>query len=128
MVPQTAVPRTAREKGVLMRRISVWALAFILVGAVAASAAPPGPQTEEQKTLYALGLAMSQSVSVFSLSEAELEMVQAGFADGVLHRAPKVEVQAYAPKIQEIHTARAATLAAAEKKSGQSAVDKAASE
>jgi len=112
-----------------MRRIVLWSIAFTLIGAAAAAvAAPPEPKTEEQKVLYALGLAMSQSVSVFSLSEAELEMVQSGLYDGVLSKTKKVDVQVYGPKIQELHTARTGAVAAVEKKAGQSFIDKAAAE
>jgi len=39
-------------------------------------AAPQDPANDDQKTLYALGLAISQSLGTFSLSEAELDMVK----------------------------------------------------
>jgi FKBP-type peptidyl-prolyl cis-trans isomerase FkpA/FKBP-type peptidyl-prolyl cis-trans isomerase FklB len=111
-----------------MGRLVSTSIIILLLGTAAASAAPPDPKTEEQKTLYALGLAVSQSLSAFGLSEAELEMVQAGIADGVLKRARKVDLQAYGPKVQELHTARAAAAAAVEKKAGQAFFDKAATE
>ena len=111
-----------------MSFIRIGSLALILLGAVPASAAPPEPKTEEQKVLYALGLAMSQSIGVFSLTEAELEMVQSGLSDGVLGKSRKVDLQAYGPKVQELHTARSGAAAAAEKKSGQGYLDKAAGE
>ncbi len=41
------------------------------------------PLTEEQKTLYALGVLMSQSLSTFDLKPEELAQVQKGLADGV---------------------------------------------
>ena len=41
------------------------------------------PVTEEQKTLYALGMLMSQSLSTFDLKPEELAQVQKGLADGV---------------------------------------------
>ena len=111
-----------------MRRVTVWSIALVFLGAAAAGAASPEPKTEEQKVLYALGLAMSQSISVFSLSEAELEMVQSGLADGALGKARKVDLQTYGPKIQELHTARAGAAAAVEKKAGQGFLEKAAAE
>ncbi|WP_447976561.1 FKBP-type peptidyl-prolyl cis-trans isomerase [Candidatus Nitrospira bockiana] len=94
----------------------------------AASAAAPEPANEDQKTLYALGLAVSQSLSSFSLSEAELELVKAGLTDGVLKRPRKVELQAYGPKIQQLQQARAAVVAEAEKKAGTAFLAKAAAE
>jgi FKBP-type peptidyl-prolyl cis-trans isomerase FkpA/FKBP-type peptidyl-prolyl cis-trans isomerase FklB len=111
-----------------MRRIAPWSLALLLAAAPPALAAPPAPSTEEQKVLYALGLAMSTNIAVFNLSEAELEMVQSGLYDGVLGKPRKVELQTYGPKLQELHAARAAAAAEKEKKSSQAFVDKAATE
>ena len=111
-----------------MRRFAPWSLALVLAAAPGALAAPPAPTTEEQKVLYALGLAMSTNIAVFSLSETELEMVQSGLFDGVLGKPRKVELQVYGPKIQEMHAARAAAAAEKEKKSSQAYVDKAAGE
>ena len=93
-----------------------------------ACAASSDPTTEEQKTLYALGLAVSQSVDGFNLSESELEFVKAGLTDGVLKRPRKVEIQAFVPKIQQLQQARAATVADAEKKAGAVFLAKAAQE
>jgi len=114
-----------------MRRFAACSLALALLGAPAARpalAAPPEPKTEEQKVFYALGLAMSQSVGAFNLTEAELEMVQSGLYDGVLGKQRKVDLQAYGPKIQELHAARTGATAANEKKAGQAYLDKAGAE
>ena len=110
-----------------MRRIALLALVITLLAAVPAGAAPE-PQTEEQKIIYALGLALSQGVAAFNLTPAELELVQAGLADGVLKRPSKVDLQTYGPKVQQLHSQRSATMAATEKRAGQAFLDKAASE
>lgn len=86
------------------------------------------PKTEEEKTLYAIGLALSQTVNDFALTEAELEQVKTGLTDGVLKRPAKVDVQAYMPKIQQLAQARAGTVAEKEKKSGAAFLAKAAAE
>ena len=65
------------------------------------------PANDDQKTLYALGLALSQSIGTFSLTEAELDMVKSGMTDGVLKRSPKVDLQTFGPKIQHLQQARA---------------------
>jgi FKBP-type peptidyl-prolyl cis-trans isomerase FkpA/FKBP-type peptidyl-prolyl cis-trans isomerase FklB len=96
--------------------------------AAQAIAAAPEPKTEAQKTLYALGLAMSGSLAPFKLTEAELEMVEAGLADGALNRKRQVEVEAYMPKIQELQRTRLALAADAEKKASKAYLDKAAKE
>src|ERR1043165_7811010 len=41
------------------------------------------PLTEEQKSLYSLGVLMSQSISTFDLSAEEVAVVQKGIADGI---------------------------------------------
>src|SRR5512141_1956936 len=64
-----------------------------------AKAAGTAPATESAKTLYAIGLVMSQNLGPLKLSPAEFASVQDGIADGVLGRPPKVELQTYGPKI-----------------------------
>jgi FKBP-type peptidyl-prolyl cis-trans isomerase FkpA/FKBP-type peptidyl-prolyl cis-trans isomerase FklB len=121
---------------VTMMHSSRMVLAVVLAGALTGGAAAPAaraesvPQlgTDEQKTLYAVGLAVAGSLSVFALSAADLELVKAGITDGVLNRQRQVELQAYGPKIQELQRARASVVAAAEQKTGQAIVDKAAAE
>ena len=106
---------------------------FLIVGAFvlsisAVSAESPTPTTDEQKTLYALGLAISQSLAIFNLSEAELALVNAGLTDGVLKRDPKVNAQEFMPKVQQLQQSRLAVAAEAEKKEGAAFLAKAAAE
>jgi len=110
-------------------RIVVIALLFVIgAGISMSSAAAPEPATDDQKTLYALGIAISQSLGVFSLSEPELEFVKTGMTDGVLNRKSRVDVQAFMPKVQKLQQARVAVLAEKEKKSGEAFLGKAAAE
>jgi FKBP-type peptidyl-prolyl cis-trans isomerase FkpA/FKBP-type peptidyl-prolyl cis-trans isomerase FklB len=109
-----------------MRLIAAATLVLLLFTPAPLRAADP--KTEEQKTLYALGLALSQSLGSFALTEAELEWVRAGLTDGALGRERKVDLQAYGPKIRDLQQARATALAAGEKKAGQAFLDKAAAE
>jgi FKBP-type peptidyl-prolyl cis-trans isomerase FkpA/FKBP-type peptidyl-prolyl cis-trans isomerase FklB len=112
--------------------VAIVALAGALAGSAVAPAAraqsTPELKTEEQKTIYAIGLAVAGSLAQFGLSPAELDLVKAGITDGILNRPRQVELQAYGPKIQELQRARAATVAAAEQKAGQAVLDKAAAE
>ena len=110
-----------------MHVVRLLALALLVAAAPAASAAPE-PKTEEQKTMYAIGLALSQGLAPFGLTEAELELVLSGLTDGVLNREKKADLQTYGPKIQELQRARASLVAANEKKTGQAFLDKAAAE
>lgn len=109
-----------------MRRRLLVALAAVLAWAPAA--AGQELKTDEQKTLYALGLVISQNLAAFYLTAADLDAVKAGITDGVLKKEPKVDMQAYGPKLQTLQTARLAVGAAAEKKAGQAFLEKAAAE
>lgn len=111
-----------------MRTVFVWSLALLLGGASIVAAAEPELQNDEQKTLYAIGVAVSRSLGPFNLTDQELELVMAGLADGVRHKEPKVDLQVYGPKIQALQTARVGVTAAAEKQAGQAFLDKAAAE
>jgi len=102
--------------------------ALLLAAVAVAGAAGPELKSEEQKTLYALGLVISQNLASFNLNASDLESVLAGVSDGVLKKDYKVEVQTYAPKIQQLQAARAGAAAATEKKAGQAFLDKAAAE
>jgi FKBP-type peptidyl-prolyl cis-trans isomerase FkpA len=109
-----------------MKLIVSGALAVLLAAAAPALAADP--RTEDEKVLYALGLAVSQNLSWFNLNEAELKMVEQGMTDGALKKDHKVDLKTYGPKIQELQKTRLTQLAAAEKKAGEAYVAKAAGE
>ncbi len=86
------------------------------------------PANDEQKTLYAIGVALSQSLHDFSLSESELEIVKSGLSDGVLKRKLKVDMQTYGPKIEPMGKTRGAVVAERETKAGAAFLAKAAAE
>src|SRR3990170_1612980 len=109
-----------------MRRTLLAALAALL--GLAPAAAGQELKTDEQKTLYALGLVISQNLAAFYLTAADLEAVKAGITDGVLKKEPRVDLQAYGPKLQPLQTARLAAVAANEKKAGEAFLDKAGAE
>jgi FKBP-type peptidyl-prolyl cis-trans isomerase FkpA len=109
-----------------MKAIAVFVLAALLAAAAPAFAADPS--TEDEKVLYAIGLAVSQNLSWFSLNEKELQMVQQGLADGALGKSKKVDLQVYGPKIQDLQKTRMTALAGNEKKAGAAFAAKAAGE
>jgi FKBP-type peptidyl-prolyl cis-trans isomerase FkpA len=106
--------------------LSVGASLLLIAAPAVATSQEPG--TEEQKTLYALGLAISQSLATFSLTETELDMVKVGMADGVLKRTQKVDLQTYGPKIQQFQQTRLTAMSEVEKKAGVAFLAKASSE
>jgi FKBP-type peptidyl-prolyl cis-trans isomerase FkpA/FKBP-type peptidyl-prolyl cis-trans isomerase FklB len=110
-------------------QLIVFCLATMLcLGTTAAFAGSPEPTTDEQKTFYAMGLAISQSIWTFNLNESELELVKSGIADGVFKKTPKVDLQIFGPKIEQLQQARASVIAEGEKKLGAAFLAKAASE
>ena len=111
-----------------MRKFLPVSAALVLITVAAAGAAGPELKTDDQKTLYALGLVISQNLASFNLNATELDAVMAGISDGVLKKEYKVDVQTYGPKITALQTARASALASVEKKTAQAYLDKAAAE
>ena len=109
-------------------RLNVFCLVTLLsLGTTTAFAAAPEPTTDEQKALYALGLAINQSLNNFALSESEFELVKSGITDGFLKR-PKVDLQTFGLKISELQQARASVIAEGEKKLGAAFLAKIAAE
>ncbi len=86
------------------------------------------PKSEEQKTLYAIGLAVARELSVFNLTPAELESVKKGLTDAVAGKKPAVDLDAYNPKIQELAKARRAVIGEKQAGAGKSFAEKAAAE
>lgn len=73
--------------------------------------APVTPTTDEQKTLYALGVLMSQSLGTFELKPEEFAMVQKGLSDGVNKVTPVVKPEEFIPKVQALQQSRMAAAA-----------------
>ena len=93
-----------------------------------AAAAPATLQTEEQKTLYALGLLLGRNIKVFNLTPEELAVVQKGLGDSIGTAKPQVEIDTYGPKVNELAQARHTAGAAATKAKGKEFLDAAGKE
>ncbi len=81
-------------------------IAFLIFLLAAPSFAGEPPRTEEQKTLYAIGLLVSRSLGVFHLTPAELEYVKQGITDAATGKTPAVDLAAYNGKVQELARSR----------------------
>jgi len=105
-------------------------IATIAIVAGCGAATPPAPklETDEQKTLYALGFAVADNLKPFDLTAEELAIVKAGFADGSEKKKATVEPQEFYPKIRELQTTRMANAATKEKESGAAFLTKVAAE
>jgi FKBP-type peptidyl-prolyl cis-trans isomerase FkpA len=88
----------------------------------------PKLETEDQKTLYALGLLVGQSMKQFALSSEELAIVKAGLSDTVTDAKPQIDLNTYRPLVSELAKKRAEGRAEDGKKKGQEFADNVAKE
>jgi FKBP-type peptidyl-prolyl cis-trans isomerase FkpA len=98
-----------------------------------AETTPSAPSTaplnsEEEKTLYALGLYTGKNLVQFNLKAEEWAVVQRGIADSRSGAPPLVEMQTYGPKLSELQRARAGERGKVEKEKGAAYLAKAAAE
>jgi FKBP-type peptidyl-prolyl cis-trans isomerase FkpA len=80
-----------------------------------AAGASPAAMTEEQKTLYALGVLIGRNITPFNLTAAELDVVKRGMGDAATGKKLEVELEQYGPKVQELARSRQTAGAEAEK-------------
>jgi len=80
-------------------------IAFVILLTIPSFAADV-PKTDEQKTFYAVGLAVAKQISVFNMTPAEFEIMKEGLTDGATGKTPLVDLEAYSKKIQALAQAR----------------------
>ena len=123
----TAQPPTANPKPAAAKPASAKSAASQSAAAKAKPAAAPALATDEQKTIYALGLSVYRSLSQFDLSPSELEIVKRALADAAAGK-PAVDLNQWGPKIQPLAQARAGRVAEREKAASTAYLAKAAAE
>jgi FKBP-type peptidyl-prolyl cis-trans isomerase FkpA len=119
-----------------MKRCAAFAVLLAAVGWAAACKAGQQGQpaaagelkTEDDKTLYAIGLMVGRNLGALHLSAAELEVVKHGITDQALGTKPQVEIETYGPKIQQFAQTRAQAASQTEKSKSQAFSDDAAKE
>jgi len=114
-----------------MRRV-VFSIIVLSLFVGCASAEPKsGPvalETEDQKTLYALGHALSRQLGGVTFDESELQVIQMGLADGVSGVEPKVAMDVYGQKLNAMMQQRMNAVNDAEKQESQAYCDTMAAE
>jgi FKBP-type peptidyl-prolyl cis-trans isomerase FkpA len=80
--------------------------AMFAAAVLPASASATPPKTEEQKTLYAIGMSVARTLEIFDLTPAEFELVKQGLIDAQPGNIKAIELAPYAPKVQELARAR----------------------
>ena len=108
--------------------LAVVVVATLLVPAACAKPQPPKLATDDDKTLYALGVLLSRNLQAFELSAKEIELVKAGLEDGALGKNEQVDVEKFGENVQNMHRTRLAALVEKDKKAGTDYLTKAAAE
>jgi FKBP-type peptidyl-prolyl cis-trans isomerase FkpA len=83
--------------------------------------------TDEEKTVYSLGLTIYRSLGQFALSPAEIELVKRAISDAAANK-PAVDLNTWGPKIQAFGAARQAGVMEREKAASKAYLEKAAGE
>lgn len=91
------------------------------------AAAGSAPTTDDQKTVYALGLSIHRSLLPFDLSPAELEIVKQAISDAAAGK-PAVDLNEWGPKIRPLQQSRSGRSAQREKALSGEFLTKAAAE
>lgn len=99
------------------RILGLAAAVAITAAASPVRSAEPTLQTDDQKTVYAMGYSLAGSLDRFALSPAELDLMIAGLRDGTSGATAKVPIDEFAPKINAFAQTRSVIAAGIEKKS-----------
>jgi FKBP-type peptidyl-prolyl cis-trans isomerase FkpA len=89
--------------------------------------APGALTTDDQKTIYALGLSMAQQLSQMGITPAEYAIIKQALNDSAAGK-PALELNAWQPKFPAFAQARSAKMAAAEKVKAKAFLDAASAE
>jgi FKBP-type peptidyl-prolyl cis-trans isomerase FkpA len=106
------------------------AVGFLLTGSACNRLRGGGakPGSEDEKTLYALGLLLGRNIAVFNLTPAELDLVKSGLTDSVLQKTPTVELDKYGPKVDGLARTRSLARVGVEKEQAKKVLEAAARE
>ena len=81
-------------------------------------------KTDDERSIYTIGFLMGRNVATFKMTPAEVRIIQSGLSDAILGMQPKVDVQLYQPRVNELLTKRMESAAAKEKEKGRAFTDK----
>jgi FKBP-type peptidyl-prolyl cis-trans isomerase FkpA len=99
----------------------------LMLGLAAPAFSQAKLDTDEQKTVYSIGVALAQSLQPYYLTPDEVKLVEQGLVDGLANK-PQVDLKDYRAKLQQLAQDRAKSAADAEKKDAQGFLDKMAKE
>ena len=93
-----------------------------------AAATAPKLVTDDDKTLYALGVLMSRNLEAFSLTQQEIELVKSGLEDGALGKPAQVDAEKMGENVQNLYKKRMEAMVQKDKDAGTAFLTKAAAE
>ncbi|MGD8809564.1 MAG: FKBP-type peptidyl-prolyl cis-trans isomerase [Gammaproteobacteria bacterium] len=101
----------------MFQRILTAVVATVLFGCTAGgdSATAQELETDEQRTLYALGVVLASNIDVFALTREEVEFVAMGLREAVAGDPSRVDIAVFGPRIQQLADARSSAASMAEK-------------
>lgn len=88
---------------------------------------PPAIVTDDEKTIYSVGLSIYRSLAQFDLSPGELEIVKRALSDAAATK-PQVDLKEWGPKIEPFARTRASRVLEKEKAASSAYLEKAATE
>jgi FKBP-type peptidyl-prolyl cis-trans isomerase FkpA len=84
-------------------------------------------ENEEQKTIYAIGVAISQQLKSFGLDQSEIDYVVKGIRDGMADKNGEITLEEYGAKITQLSQERAAVVAQRSAEKGKAFLEEFAS-
>jgi len=88
---------------------------------------PPVSMTDEEKTIYAIGLSISQSLSPLDLSPEEIQVITRALTDAAAGK-PEVKLEEWGPKIEPLRQERSSRAREKQKAASSAYLEKAATE
>jgi FKBP-type peptidyl-prolyl cis-trans isomerase FkpA len=116
--PKAATPAKAATRPAVPKPAAATKPAVVMAGKLV---------TDDEKTIYAVGLSIYRSLAQFDLSPAEMELVKQALSDAQANK-PAVDINVWGPKIQTMASARAAKVSDREKVASKAYLDKASTE
>jgi FKBP-type peptidyl-prolyl cis-trans isomerase FkpA len=84
--------------------------------------------SDDEKTLYIVGIALGRSTTTLNVTPAELELIKLGMADQIAGRPSQVSVETYGPKVEQFAKRRAAESVDKTEAAGKAFIEAAAKE
>lgn len=99
-----------------------------MIAVPAARAQSPQLSTDEDRTLYTLGVLLARNIASLELTPQEVELVKAGVEDGALDKPTAVDVDKFSDNVKRLYDERVAALVQKDKEAGAAYLAKAAAE